>query len=544
MFKKNKKEDFLATEIENNIDNKDDATEASDTKDKKDSKIKKILHSRKFSKGWLSIAIIAVFLACIVAVNIIASVLESKFPALSVDITNSNMFQLQEDTKKLCKSVDQDIDIYLLTEEDTFTSYDSSFGVSYFTQANQFFKEIAALNEHITFQYEDTSSNPSFSKQYSDLNLTTTGSSIVCVIDAGNDRYKGLTMEDLFETEYDSSTGYTTITSSKVEQEVCTAILGLTKENAAKACFITSSGVGSESTSSSGSTAYSALKKVLENQAYKTTTVDLDSKDKIPNDCDLLLFIAPTSDISEQALEKVTDYLDTAKKTNKTFVYVPAPMAIEDGTPNMDAFLEEQGIIIDNSWIYEQDDSYLTSLAPNDNRLSTFDYDDTDFTDGVDTSTRVAMGDTWNIKLTSNSSAKVLLKSSEKADLLPSDAQSLDDVKDGSGEALNGAVITQSEVSDGVNKNIVVIGSYYAISSDFLTQYTQYNNSAYFANMFNLLTNNDSETVVIDSTSASDTSLGLETANEALFPSILFLAIIPVGVLVLGIVVWAVRRKK
>lgn len=544
MFKKNKKEDFLATEIENNIDNKDDATEASDTKDKKDSKIKKILHSRKFSKGWLSIAIIAVFLACIVAVNIIASVLESKFPALSVDITNSNMFQLQEDTKKLCKSVDQDIDIYLLTEEDTFTSYDSSFGVSYFTQANQFFKEIAALNEHITFQYEDTSSNPSFSKQYSDLNLTTTGSSIVCVIDAGNDRYKGLTMEDLFETEYDSSTGYTTITSSKVEQEVCTAILGLTKENAAKACFITSSGVGSESTSSSGSTAYSALKKVLENQAYKTTTIDLDSKDKIPNDCDLLLFIAPTSDISEQALEKVTDYLDTAKKTNKTFVYVPAPMAIEDGTPNMDAFLEEQGIIIDNSWIYEQDDSYLTSLAPNDNRLSTFDYDDTDFTDGVDTSTRVAMGDTWNIKLTSNSSAKVLLKSSEKADLLPSDAQSLDDVKDGSGEALNGAVITQSEVSDGVNKNIVVIGSYYAISSDFLTQYTQYNNSAYFANMFNLLTNNDSETVVIDSTSASDTSLGLETANEALFPSILFLAIIPVGVLVLGIVVWAVRRKK
>lgn len=544
MFKKNKKEDFLATEIEKDIDNKDDSTEASDTKDKKDSKIKKILHSRKFSKGWLSVAIIAVFLACVVAVNIIASVLESKFPALSVDITNSNMFQLQDDTKKLCKSVEQDIDIYLLTEEDTFTSYDSSFGVSYFTQANQFFKEIAALNEHITFQYEDTSSNPAFSKQYSNLNLTTTGSSIVCVIDAGNDRYKGLTMEDLFQTEYDSSTGYTTITSSKVEQEVCTAILGLTKENAAKACFITSSGVGSESTSSSGSTAYSALKKVLENQAYETTTVDLDSKDKIPNDCDILLFIAPTSDISDQALEKVTDYLDTAKKTNKTFVYVPAPMVIEDGTPNMDAFLEEQGIIIDSSWIYEQDDSYLTSLAPNDNRLSTYDYDDTDFTDGIDTSTRIAMGDTWNIKLTNNSSAKVLLKSSEKADLLPSDAQSLDDVKDGSGEALNGAVITQSEVSDGVNKNVVVIGSYYAISSDFLTQYTQYNNNAYFANMFNLLTDNDSETVVIDSTSASDTSLGLETANEAMFPTILFLGIIPVGVLVLGIVVWAVRRKK
>ena len=112
MFKKNKKEDFLATEIEKDIKadetSTDEATgkeETSDVEVKKQSKIKKILHSRKFSKGWLSIAIIAVFLACVVAVNIIASVLEDKFPSLSVDITNSNMYQLQDDTKKLCKNV-------------------------------------------------------------------------------------------------------------------------------------------------------------------------------------------------------------------------------------------------------------------------------------------------------------------------------------------------------------------------------------------------------------------------------------------------------
>lgn len=237
MFKKNKKEDFLATEIEKDIKSDETSTdeatgkeETSDVEVKKQSKIKKILHSRKFSKGWLSIAIIAVFLACVVAVNIIASVLENKFPSLSVDITSSNMYQLQDDTKKLCKNVNQDIDIYLLTDEDTFTSYDSSFGVAYFSQANQFFKEIASLNKHITFKYEDTSSNPSFAKKYSNLNLTTSGSSTICVIDAGNDRYKGLTMEDLFETENDSSTGYSTIKSSKVEQQVCTAILGLTKK--------------------------------------------------------------------------------------------------------------------------------------------------------------------------------------------------------------------------------------------------------------------------------------------------------------------------
>lgn len=543
MFKKNKKEDFLATEIEKDIKADETSTdevtgkeETSDVEIKKQSKIKKILHSRKFSKGWLSIAIIAVFLACVVAVNIIASVLENKFPSLSVDITSSNMYQLQDDTKKLCKNVNKDIDIYLLSDEDTFTSYDSSFGVAYFSQALQFFKEIAALNSHITFKFEDTASNPSFAKKYSNLNLTTSGSSTICVIDAGNDRYKGLSMTDFFETENDSSTGYTKIKSSKVEQAVCTAILGLTKENVAKACFVTSSGVNSSY--------FSTLKTFLDNQAYSTSTVDLDSNNKVPNDCDILLFVAPTTDISEQALKKVNDYLNTAKKSNKTFVYIPAPAVIDGGTPNMDSFLEEQGIKIDNKWIYEEDNDYLTPLSPNDNRLSTFDYDDSDFTDGIDSSTKVAMFDTWNITLTKGSSAKVLLKSSKKADLLPTDAKSTDDIKKGSGKALNGAVINQSEVSDGVNKNVVVIGSYDALCGDLLTKYSQYNNSKYFANLFNLLTENDGETITINSATASDTSLGLEAASDALFPSILFVGIIPLGVLILGIVIWAVRRKK
>lgn len=543
MFKKNKKEDFLATEIEKDIKADETSTEeatgkeeTSDVEVKKQSKIKKILHSRKFSKGWLSIAIIAVFLACVVAVNIIASVLEDKFPSLSVDITSSNMYQLQDDTKKLCKNVNKDIDIYLLSDEDAFTSYDSSFGVAYFSQALQFFKEIAALNSHITFKFEDTASNPSFAKKYSNLNLTTSGSSTICVIDAGNDRYKGLSMTDFFETENDSSTGYTKIKSSKVEQAVCTAILGLTKENVAKACFVTSSGVNSSY--------FSTLKIFLDNQAYSTSTVDLDSNNKVPNDCDILLFVAPTTDISEQALKKVNDYLNTAKKSNKTFVYIPAPAVIDGGTPNMDSFLEEQGIKIDNKWIYEEDNDYLTPLSPNDNRLSTFDYDDSDFTDGIDSSTKVAMFDTWNITLTKGSSAKVLLKSSKKADLLPTDAKSTDDIKKGSGKAMNGAVINQSEVSDGVNKNVVVIGSYDALCGDLLTKYSQYNNSKYFANLFNLLTENDGETITINSATASDTSLGLEAASDALFPSILFVGIIPLGVLILGIVIWAVRRKK
>lgn len=545
MFKKNKKEDFLATEIEKDIKADETSTdevtgkeETSDVEVKKQSKIKKILHSRKFSKGWLSIAIIAVFLACVVAVNIIASVMENKYPSLSVDITGSNLYQLQDYTKKLCKNVNKDIDIYLLDDENAFTSYDSLSTVPYFTQAIQFFKEIASLNKHITFKFEDTASNPSFAKKYSDLNFTTSGTGTVCVIDAGNGRYKGLSITDLFEFKTDSSTDNTVVSSSKVEQKVCTTLLALTSENAAKACFITSSGTSANYTS--------PLKDLLENQAYDVSTVDLDSNNNIPNDCDVLLFVGPTTDISEQALKKVTDFLNTAKKTNKTFVYVPSPLVSVDDTPNLNSFLEEQGIKISDNIIYERSNDNLVTSS--DNLLSTFDYGDDTFTDGIDTSTRVIMGYTRNITLTKSSSAKVLLKSSTKADLLPSDAQSIDDVKDGTGKALNGAVINQSEVSDGINKNVVVIGSLAGVSNtnvygNLLSDHPEYNNSKYFANLFNLLTSNDNEDIVITSAD-NDTSLGIQSESETLFPEILFRYIIPIGVLILGIVIWAVRRKK
>ena len=554
----NKKEDFLASETHKDLENMSVEEEAfaeteidnsgekdKSSKEKKPSKIKAILHSRKFARGWLFAAVIAVFLACVIAVNVISTVLENRFPSLSFDITSSKMFELQEETKNLCSSVEKDINMYLLTDEDNFKSYDSYFGTAYFTQANQLFKEIAGLNSHIKFDYIDVSSNPSFSSQYSNLNLTTSGADTILIVDAGDDKYKGYTMEDLFVFETDE-TGNKTITGSQVEQTVCTAILGLTKKNAAKACFITSSGILSEKNSASGESTYTALKNLLKNQAYDTATVDIDSNQKIPSDCDVLLFVAPTQDVSETGLEKIEKFLDTAKKTSKTFVYVPNPFKVEDGTPNLDSFLEEQGIIVGDSMVYEQSDNYLSAMYPDDHTLSLYDYDDEDFTSGIDTATKILMGYTRSITFTEGSNAVSLLNSSSKADTLPFTAKSESDFVEGNGKPISGAAINRADVSDGVYKNTVVIGSYYALSEDFLSTYTQYNNANYFANMFNVLTENEGETVVITSAKASDTSLGLDiqSKSQTTIPEIIFRWILPIGILALGIVIWAVRRKK
>lgn len=510
----------------------------------KESGISRLLHSRKFARGWLFAAVIAVFLACVVAVNIIANVLQDRFPSLAFDITSSNMFQLQPETEKFIKSVDKKVTMYLLTNEDSFTSYDNYYGVAYFTQANQFFKEIAALNGDITFKYKDVSSDPSFANKYAKLDLTNTGASKVMIIDAGDDRYTGLALSDLFEFEYNQDYANYTIGSSKVEQAVCTAILSVTKDAAAKACFITSSGIPSEENGNNGKTTYSPLKKILENQAYEITEVDLDTNSEIKSDTDIVFFVGPSRDISTEALSKVQDFLDSAKKTDKTFVYIPNPYAIEGGTPNLDSFLDENGMSISEAWIFEQDNSYLTSMYPNDHDISIFDYQENDFLEAFDTSLKVVMGDTRPIILSEGGDATSLLASSEKADTIPFTAQSEDDVVKGDGKAICGTAIKRVEVKTNVHKNVLVIGSYYAVSDDFLNRYTAYNNTAYFTNLINSLTNSKTEAMTIKSAAASDTALKIESTAQTTVPAIIFLGFIPVGTLILGIVIWAVRRKK
>ena len=241
---------------------------------------------------------------------------------------------------------------------------------------------------------------------------------------------------------------------------------------------------------------------------------------------------------------KVGKFLDRAKKTSKTFVYVPNPFEVENGTPLLDTFLEQQGMKLSNEWVYEQDDSYLSSIYPDDHRLSIADYNNDDFTKGIDISSKILIGDTKPITFTEGSNATTLLDTSKDADLLPLDAESEDDIKDGGGKPMSVAGISKSEVSTGMYKNVVVVGSFYAVSDEFLNGYPQYNNSTYFTNIFNNLTENQGQTVAIKSASKSNTSLDLETSAQTLPPLIIFVFIVPIGVIITGIVIWAVRRKK
>ena len=110
---------------------------------------------------------------------------------------------------------------------------------------------------------------------------------------------------------------------------------------------------------------------------------------------------------------------------------------------------------------------------------------------------------------------------------------------------LNGAAIgvRNDGTEESKNSSIVVVGSYDALTTNYLS-ISSYNNAAYFVNLFNTLSDRDDVSVVIEGKDPSANELGLTSIDAIAFPSILVRFVIPIAVLIVGLIIWIRRRHK
>ena len=153
---------------------------------------------------------------------------------------------------------------------------------------------------------------------------------------------------------------------------------------------------------------------------------------------------------------------------------------------------------------------------------------------------------TMPISITDTTMAKPLLQSSEDSILFPMDMKE-EDVEsfDPEKQILNGAAIgiRNDGTDESKNSSVVVIGSYDALTSNYLS-ISSYNNAAYFVNLFNTLADRDDVSIVIEGKDPSANELGVTSMDAIAFPSILVRFVIPIAVLIVGLIIWIKRRHK
>ena len=496
----------------------------------KESKTKKP-KNRALTRGTMSILLTALFIAAVVLVNIVLSAVTDRYP-LYIDVTENSSYQLQAETKEYLAQVSEPVDIYVLQKETDFESGDST-NYKYRVQANQLLHAIDNSSDEITLHYVDLAAEPTFTAPYTQVDWTQSHAILV----TSGDLYRAIDQTDLFTFDQDQYSQYGTvvITAQKVEQAITTAIVNVTTTEKTKVTVL--SGQGEQD--------MSAFTSLLENNAYEIETVSL-LNESISEDSEFVIIYDPDVDIDENAYNTLTAWLKNDGKYGHHLFYFPNDQHELSEFPNLNALLADYGMEVQYGYIYENSEDYIIPGA--NHYISIYDYgEDTTYTDNLRNSNiPVVMMLTMPVTITDDKTAKPLLQSSDKSFFFPRDLQE-DEVSDFDPETKvqNGAAIgiKNDGTEDGKDSSVVVIGSYDALTSNYLNS-TAYNNAAYFVNLFNTLSERDDVSVVIQGKDPSSKELGISSMSAIVFPSVLVRFVIPIIILIIGLIIWIRRRHK
>lgn len=352
------------------------------------------LKARAFKRGWFSIALVVLCIAAVIIVNMIASALVSRVPALNFDTTGKDSFSLTDDTVDFVSKLEQDITIYVLASEKDYKD-----GGEYFIQANTLLHAYENASDKIKLQYVDLSTNPTFTEKYPEEDLATYN-----IIVQGEDSYKYLLETDLFE--YDEEYlyyGSYVVNGSNVEEAVTSAILNVTLENKPKVTFI--SDVTEED--------YSAFKTLLDNNGFETAEVS-PTVGTIPEDTSIVVLYAPTTDLDSEFVNSLNDFLLNDGNYGRQLLYFPTYKLIS--LPNVDSLLEEWGLAVEQSYAVEQDTNYMANYY-NYYVLFAAQYADTTYTANMSNSNLPVcfiQGSTRVVDILDSQSASALLTLTEQ----------------------------------------------------------------------------------------------------------------------------------
>lgn len=493
---------------------------------KEKGKFKKFMKSRKAKHGTVAMAITALVIVMVIVLNIIIGLLVNRFPDLELDLTSNNSFALQDDTIDYVSHLNNDVTVYILMEKDKFESQGT-----YFVQAQKMLNKMASKSDgKIKIKYVDLTSNPSFTSNYPNVDWQSSSANNIVLVESGK-QYKVLTLTDCFE--YDEKTynyyGTYSFTGTKIEQAVVTAILNVTTDDKVVVDMI----------KGNNEQDYSSLKSLLENNAYQVNEVSLATGD-FDKDAKVAIMYAPSVDLDEKIVEKLSTWLSNDGKYGRSLIYVPTADMGE--MPNLDDFLKEWGMSIDRGYVFETDETALVNASsPYAFTVSYGDY----YKDNLKNSKiPVVVSESHAVNITDENTAHALLKTTDKAGVLPIDADKSWDYKDaitGNGENVAAEGVMTNE--DKKSSRVVVFGSY-VMFSDTIMQYNSFNNSAYFMNVINTIADKEDVGITIESKSIDNTELGITDVATQNTMLVVFVIVIPIAILVAGFVFWLRRRNR
>lgn len=501
------------------------------------------ISKKTFSTGVFSVSFIAVAMALTVVVNLVVGALPTK--VTSIDCSYSKLYSITSDTKKAMKKLSDDVTIYALVSD---AKKDA--------QIDQVLKRYEDLSKHIRVEYVNPSTKPYFYQDYTDS--APTKNSLIVV---SGKRSKVIDYYDIYH--YESNMDYSTYSYTNdlvgfdAEGQLTSAIEYVTMESDDLPVIY-------QITGHDEGTLGSEFQSAVEKANMSLSSMELLNEESIPEDASAIIINAPQKDFNEVDAEKVIDYLKAGGKAIIIGSYTDTDM------PNFDSILEAYNVEFTKGVISENDAQHYYKmggpfyLLPDVNSSdytsniggnyvyvpatlgitypdsSTEDTDDGSEEEAADSNAEASDDSGEDHKVTYTSLIDTTEQSVSKNNPNDMSDYGLEDGDD-QGPFSIGLAVEQT-VDDDHTTQLVVFGSSYIFSDD-ASQLTS-NNTTLFDDVTTKLVG---ETKLAASViPEKEYTLGNLTVSAVytILLGLLLTIIIPIVLIVCGIVIFVVRRKK
>ena len=511
---KNLKNGIKSEKIDTKADKKKaqkDTKELVVKKEKKD----KIGAGKIFRKTSLTVLLILVIIAACIGLNIFAEASNWE----SFDFTEDKIHSLSDMSKQIVESINKDVKITIINmselEKDLANQYNS-------------------INDKITVEVvDDMSARTDLQDEYG-----LTASSSVIIVTCG-EKVKLLGSNNLYTYDY---TTYQQIDTR--EEALTNAIIDVTTDERPVVYNL----VGHNKYSTDY---FYYFLNDLYNEAYDVNDLDLLTKGEVPEDCSVLMITTLAEDITTAERDSILNYIDKGGK----IILFTDPNSTGKEMPNFQEVLDEYGISISEGVMLEQDPDrvmYSTSSAI----LVT-----------VSPYSSVTSPTTMNLEACFMTTGRIDFKDSEELEELGVEVETLattssesfyrtdysntsSSISDDDEESPNATVgaLIKKTIDDDTTSELIVYSNNIFISnlqiaiSEQQAMYALdfYNNEDLAMNSIAYLT--DRENMITIRKNTEITTYTVTEQQNTIILAVIFA--IPAVIVIIGIIVWQVRRRK
>ena len=493
-------------------------------KEKKDKKPNKFIQTIK--KKWLvdgskTFLLVVIIIAIFIGINMGMQELE----LTPLDFSQEQLYTLTEESKEKVKDIDKDVHIYFIgyTDEDTNLSLA---------------KQYKNANEKIVAEAIDINNRPDLANKYG-IESGTQGIIVEC-----GEKSKVLTASDL--VTYDTTT-YETI--SIAEEKLTSSILSVVADKVPKVYFLDGY---SELTLTNS---MNLLNMYMQNEVMEVDSLDILTTGKVPDDCDTLVITTPNKDFDDVATNAITDYINSGRN----ILWLNAAVTQNQDYPNVNKILAMYGVNpFEAGIIRETDSSKMITESPD---LIKPDLNAATVTKDLYTTTGVIFINATKININEDALEELKVTKTELANASEGayfrtdfNVQS-NSAQEGEekgpfvvGAELEKTIQEENEETGekAITSKLVIYGENFFISDFQLSQNSQYAavqlayNKDLVLNSIAYLTDREE-----DITARKNTGTVTYTATQeqdTIIRVIIFA--VPCVIIILGIIVWQVRRRK